>query len=316
MKNQAFWRVVVVAGMFLALVFSQAFSQSSAGKKPTGLNWEELSLPSSIKKVVCYENTAYAMGDNTLFISADNGSVWQPTPLGLGEVRLTALDVDNGSIWVGYIVGSYNYGVAVSSDGGATFIQSLWAPDRCVGLDFENGYGWAAIASWGIKSGALQKSPDADWVRHGYFSYGMVDVVTDSLDPANCAYIFLGQAGGYGGTLSWSTSDSGATWKDIKPRVIGSSVLNGVSTIYTFKQYSQNAGKTWRPLGVSAQTIAEGTNGLLYVGTAGKGVFGGKPKAWAKLGLKGESIISIGATSEAVFACSQEGKIFRAGLTP
>lgn len=301
---------VLVDGLSVGAVTSYTFTDVNTShtisasflQKIASPIWEEVSPPELINKVACYGNTMYALGGSNLYRGIEDGNSWQP--LGVGG---TCIDIDQGIIWIGH--GGY---ISFSEDGGATFHSSFWTADSCGGVDFENGYGWAAITSWGANSGPVQKIPGSAWKIFGYFSYQTVDVVTDRLDPSNCAYFWLLEAGGYGGTWSIRTTDDGATWKTIPYRVIFSSVSDGKPVIYSFSRFSTNRGSTWHSLGINAQTIAKGPDGLLYVGTSNKGVFAGVPNAWSGLGLKSENIVSIGVTSDKILACTNGGKVFRA----
>lgn len=111
----------------------------------TFTKWENVSPSAIIKKIDGAGNLLCAMSDSTttLYISTNNGDSWSTATAGLGELHRTCLDVDQGNIWVGCYSGD---AIAVSTDCGATFQLSFSAgADWIWGVDFENGYGWAAV---------------------------------------------------------------------------------------------------------------------------------------------------------------------------
>lgn len=310
---------VLVDGVSAGAVASYSFTNVTADhtiaasfKRLEGV-WEEVSPPAAIKKIAGEGNLVCALSAGTLFFSPNNGNIWIPSPpTGLGELSLNFLDVDQGKIWVGCYSG---YGVAVSTDGGVFFQLSSSASDPCMAVDLKNDYGWKAVASWGPGSGPGKKIPTSpNWTNLGYFSYQTVDAVTDVLDPANVAYFWCLQAGGYGGTKSLRTTDGGATWQEIhNQHVRFSSVVDGNPLICSPDQFSYDRGDTWQPLGFTAQSMTTGPDALLYAGTS-TGVKVGKPGDWSDFGLNGTDIVSVSATANKLFAVSSDGKVFRTNV--
>lgn len=161
-------------------------------------------------------------------------------------------------------------------------------------------------------SGPMKKGPEPSaWINLGHQSYQTAGVVTDVADPANCAYFWMREGGGYSGTRSIRTTDGGATWKDINNQHVWfSAVINGNPFIFSIDQFSNDRGDTWQPMGITAHSMTKGSDGLLYAGTD-HGIMAGTPNAWLPGGLNSKDIVSVCATASKVFAVSSDGKVYR-----
>ena len=109
---------------------------------------------------------------------------------------------------------------------GESFTWSFfWRWDVTRDVDFQDGYGWLVVSSWGSKSGPNRKSPKGAWgLRRGDIprsNWSMYWVIVDPLDPFNVAY-----AGGPYSPRHFRTLDGGENWEQTKNRVIFATMLD------------------------------------------------------------------------------------------
>lgn len=275
------------------------------------IEWQLVSSPDYVEELVVLDDLVFARTGEAIFKSGDLGETWEALPIGLDTGLLHAIDVDSGKLYV-----ASQYGVIVSEDFGESFSWLFhWTWDDSRDVDFKNGYGWLAVDMWGSLSGPIKKTPEGGvWeLRRGDIPWpemSMTWVVVDPLDPENVAYI--------GGVGSYRTLDGGDHWLTC-PRVIFSSVLDGISVAFGKNEYSQDQGETWQQLdlgtGISAEAFTKDeATGFLFVAKSNEGVSIGRPGYWKPYGLLKQEIRSLAVTGNQLLAVSTGGEIFRTNI--
>jgi len=235
---------------------------------------------------------------------------WQEVPLGYQNVDIYDIAVDEGDIYL-----ATNGGVAVSSDGGKTFVWSLvWSWDSVVDIDAHAGVVWGAIQNWGSFYGPIVLIPGASWnLVWGDISSvnrEIIRVCADPQDPANVAYI----CSGYGGSCTWFlTVNGGSHWEFLQSFTPLSGqvlVIDGKSVfaIPSQQSYSDDRGMTWKKLRQSGSLIISNPSltGTAFLG--GKGVYVGKLGGpWSNLGLTTQAIRYLLTCGSKLVACDDTG---------
>lgn len=266
-----------------------------------------LSYPAGARKLAVINDTIFAQTGQDVWKTSDMGTNWGHVPANLEQYCFHAVAADQGDLYL-----TCSDGILASSDLGETLSWSIRPSGGCTGLDFKDGYGWATVADWGGVSGVIQKTPsDPFWRLRGTWVDQATDVVADSLDPLNIAYVFTSDGSG---TESFRTLDNGLTWAVISHQVLFSTVLEGRSTIFGASVFSEDRGQTWQPLGVTANALVEDEQtGILFAATT-NGVYAGLPGNWEPYGLAGEDIQSIAVCGRWLMALSNDGCIFKAAI--
>lgn len=275
--------------------------------------WENVTSPDpNIEELAALNGIILARSDYKLYKSTDSGTTWQQVNFNLDIQYLPDMDVDNGNLYI-----ATGDGVIVSSDEGETFEWSYDStPDTAVGVDFEQGYGWAIVNMWGTPSGPHKKSPGGTWqYARGDLPWPYMGVlriiVTDRNDPGNIAFTY-GHRGDTG-TRYFRTVNGGQNWLECESKVIYTTLLNGTSYALGESKYSTDNGKTWQDLPFTVETfIKDPDSDNLFAAKYGRGVYTGSPDSLRLIGLEEEAMIqSFAISNNYLFALSVNGEIFK-----
>lgn len=278
------------------------FSPIPSPSPTIDIKWSKIDAPMIVNKMQVNDNTIFILNTVEFYKSNDGGDSWEIINLNINPQYDTGdfncFDIDQNRIWVGC-----RNGIIVSENLDGNFQWSMyWDWDPCYYIDMNNGNGWATISSWGSKSGALNKTPDSEWISYGrdelfYFEYHL-PIVAD-LKDVNTAYI-----------NNYKTTDNCKTWSDITEKVIYCTIrTNDKLAIYSKDKFSIDRGITWKPLNITATAITN-VKDTLFIGTE-QGVYSGQPDDWTALGLADENIIAIAINDNYIFALNDKGKLFR-----
>lgn len=297
-----------LAIVFVSLLALLSFNHSPQAALGSVISWKEIPSPGNVEEIVALDGFVFARTAEAVFRSQDCGNSWEPLPIGLNTGPLHAMDADSPALYLGS-----QKGVVISTDFGNSFSWSLpWGWDDARDVDFNGGYGWAAIDMWGSRSGPNYKATEGNWeLRRGNIPWGsmsMTWVVADPLTPDEIAYV--------AGIGKFRTLDGGKIWTPIKNRVLFTTILGGKRIAFGSNEFSEDHGTTWQSLGITANTlIKDDETGLLFVGKSGGGVYTGHPKGWWNLyGLLNQNVRSLAICQRQLLAVSTEGKIFQTDI--
>lgn len=281
-------------------------------------NWKEVASPGKVFQLRALHDQLIALTNEGLFKSGDSGISWQQISVGLTTGAINSMDIDQDKLYL-----ACRNGVAISTNEGASFQWSLsWSWDSCNDIDFQDGFGWAAINNWGAKSGPNQKTPDSpDWIlRRGDLPWAYMStrsIIADPLDPDNVAYL-----NSMATNQSYRTLDGGKRWLPSLnyDKIVYAFPSGSRSLVFSERKFSEDQGETWQPIGLSLDTrmsslknviVRDDTSGLFYAASFSKGVFSGQPGKWTPLGMSDQYVHALAIQSNQLFAATSEGKMFR-----
>ena len=208
--------------------------------------WEELSVPSSLKEIVIAGDRLIGRTAWELFISPNRGTLaWDTLQTDYYKGGIHDLDMDGELLYI-----STSSGIMASEDYGQSFSYPFsWPWDDSRSIDVVDGYGWLAIDKWGSRSGPNRKTPQTFWtLRRGegipWSAMSMSRAVADPISPARVAYV--------SGISAFVTRDSGNTWVPSR-RVVQALEYKEKTYAFSETHYSHDEGYTWEELNISGR---------------------------------------------------------------
>ncbi|KKM02024.1 hypothetical protein LCGC14_1788560, partial [marine sediment metagenome] len=207
---------------------------------------------------------------SSLIISTDHGATFKEISSLDGEsLNASSLLYENGRLFLGRDNGT----VAVSTDEGESFSTSTLSAG--VPILSLAGVGSTVYAlsknRYSANSARLFKSSDngATWADLGAIPGSAEDVTKVVVNPNN-SYVFL--LPGSEGTLTYRSTDGGASFALIAAPVTGYMSFDGGGRTYVGWNYSTDNGNTWLPLGSGGGSFSHyvvpdpGNDNILYDG--------------------------------------------------
>ncbi len=247
----------------------------------------------------------FILTERNLYRSSDRGLTWENIHHREdGEGSFYALDADGSDVYA-----STWGGILKTDDYGQTFNSVFeWRFDPIADVDFENGFGWAVVANWGIRlKGLVFYDPEVgEWESISEAS-GFPSQVWVHADPvlSDTRAFYLGA------TIDLNPDSSSYS-------LGGHRVLltydMGEQVVKTFSRraYSLDRGLTWMdlPADIVAAAVDE-TTGYVYAAKDRGDILWNRDDSWGTIDLGGLKFNDLTVMEDdEIFAISEDGVLY------